>query len=191
MKKQKKITLIVVAIILIIALLVTFIIKNNNNGKTSIKAEDIKNLLETIYSDNKDVLPNLEISEIDVTDSELVTSYTGIQNAQNVENLVILEPLMSSQAYSAGILQVKSNVNVESIKEEILNNINMRKWICVSAEKLYITNYNNIVFFVMADEDWATATYNTFKKYAGNDIGKELEKTGDENIELPAERPVQ
>ena len=60
-----------------------------------------------------------------------------------------------------------------------------------SAEKLYITNYNNIVFFVMADEDWATATYNTFKKYAGNDIGKELEKTGDENIELPAERPVQ
>ena len=49
MKKQTKITLIVVAIILIIALLVTFIIKNNNNGKTSIKAEDIKNLLETIY----------------------------------------------------------------------------------------------------------------------------------------------
>ena len=43
----------------------------------------------------------------------------------------------------------------------------------------------------MSDEDWATATYNTFKKYAGNDIGKELEKTGDENIELPAERPVQ
>lgn len=191
MKKQTMITIIVIAIIAIIAIVGVVIVKNNNNttnGGTSVKIEsekDMKNMLKSIYSKNKDVLPELETEEIDVSNSDLVTSYTGIQSTGNVESLVVLEPLMSSQAYSAVALKVKSNANIETVKEEILNNVDMRKWICVSAEKLYVTNYNNIIFFVMSDEDWATATYNSFKEYVGNKIGKELQKSGEEDIGLP------
>lgn len=191
------ITIIVIAIIAIIAIVGVVIVKNNNNttnGGTSVKIEsgkDMKSMLKSIYSENKDVLPELETEEIDVSNSDLVTSYTGIQSTGNVESLVVLEPLMSSQAYSAVALKVKSNANIETVKEEILNNVDMRKWICVSAEKLYVTNYNNIIFFVMSDEDWATATYNSFKEYVGNEIGKELQKSGEEDIELPEERPAQ
>lgn len=197
MKKQTMITIIVIAIIAIIAIVGVVIVKNNNNttnGGTSVKIEsgkDMKSMLKSIYSENKDVLPKLETEEIDVSNSDLVTSYTGIQSTGNVESLVVLEPLMSSQAYSAVALKVKSNANIETVKEEILNNVDMRKWICVSAEKLYVTNYNNIIFFVMSDEDWATATYNSFKEYVGNEIGKELQKSGEEDIELPEERPAQ
>lgn len=197
MKKQTMITIIVIAIIAIIAIVGVVIVKNNNNttnGGTSVKIEsekDMKSMLKSIYSTNKDVLPELETEEIDVSNSDLVTSYTGIQSTGNVESLVVLEPLMSSQAYSAVALKVKSNANIETVKEEILNNVDMRKWICVSAEKLYVTNYNNIIFFVMSDEDWATATYNSFKEYVGNEIGKELQKSGEEDIELPEERPAQ
>ena len=197
MKKQTMITIIVIAIIAIIAIVGVVIVKNNNNttnGGTSVKIEsekDMKSMLKSIYSKNKNVLPELETEEIDVSNSDLVTSYTGIQSTGNVESLVVLEPLMSSQAYSAVALKVKSNANIETVKEEILNNVDMRKWICVSAEKLYVTNYNNIIFFVMSDEDWATATYNSFKEYVGNEIGKELQKSGEEDIELPEERPAQ
>ena len=197
MKKQTMITIIVIAIIAIIAIVGVVIVKNNNNttnGGTSVKIEsgkDMKSMLKSIYSENKDVLPELETEEIDVSNSDLVTSYTGIQSTGNVESLVVLEPVMSSQAYSAVALKVKSNANIETVKEEILNNVDMRKWICVSAEKLYVTNYNNIIFFVMSDEDWATATYNSFKEYVGNEIGKELQKSGEEDIELPEERPAQ
>ena len=197
MKKQTMITIIVIAIIAIIAIVGVVIVKNNNNttnGGTSVKIEsgkDMKSMLKSIYSKNKDVLPELETEEIDVSNSDLVTSYTGIQSTGNVESLVVLEPLMSSQAYSAVALKVKSNANIETVKEEILNNVDMRKWICVSAEKLYVTNYNNIIFFVMSDEDWATTTYNSFKEYVGNKIGKELQKSGEEDIELPEERPAQ
>lgn len=197
MKKQTMITIIVIAIIAIIAIVGVVIVKNNNNttnGGTSVKIEsekDMKSMLKSIYSKNKDVLPELETEEIDVSNLDLVTSYTGIQSTGNVESLVVLEPLMSSQAYSAVALKVKSNANIETVKEEILNNVDMRKWICVSAEKLYVTNYNNIIFFVMSDEDWATTTYNSFKEYVGNEIGKELQKSGEEDIELPEERPAQ
>lgn len=197
MKKQTMITIIVIAIIAIIAIVGVVIVKNNKNttnGGTSVKIKsekDMKSMLKSIYSKNKDVLPELETEEIDVSNSDLVTSYTGIQNTGNIESLVALEPLMSSQAYSAVALKVKSNANIETVKEEILNNVDMRKWICVSAEKLYVTNYNNIIFFVMSDEDWATTTYNSFKEYVGNEIGKELQKSGEEDIELPKERPAQ
>ena len=187
------ITIIVIAIIAIIAIVGVVIVKNNNNttnGGTSVKIEsgkDMKSMLKSIYSENKDVLPELETEEIDVSNSDLVTSYTGIQSTGNVESLVVLEPLMSSQAYSAVALKVKSNANIETVKEEILNNVDMRKWICVSAEKLYITSYNNIIFAVMSDEDWAKPVYDGFKKYVNNKNGKELEKTAEEDIELPDE----
>ena len=75
---------------------------------------------------------------------------------------------------------VKDNADVEKIKQEMLDNIDMRRWICVSAEQLYITNSGNVIFSVMADKDIAKAVYNDFKKYVNNNIGKELEKSNDE-----------
>ena len=128
MKKQTMITIIVIAIIAIIAIVGVVIVKNNNNttnGGTSVKIEsgkEMKSMLKSIYSENKDVLPELETEEIDVSNSDLVTSYTGIQSTGNVESLVVLEPLMSSQAYSAVALKVKSNANIETVKEEIFGN---------------------------------------------------------------------
>ena len=197
MKKQTMITIIVIAIIAIIAIVGVVIVKNNNNttnGGTSVKIEsgkDMKSMLKSIYSKNKNVLPELETEEIDVSNSDLVTSYTGIQSTGNVESLVVLEPLMSSQAYSAVAVKVKDGTDVEKTKQEILDNINMSKWICVSAEKLYMTNNGNVIFFVMSDEDWAKTTYTEFKKYVNNEVGKELEKTGEDGGELLPEMIVQ
>ena len=62
----------------------------------------------------------------------------------------------------------------------MLDNIDMRRWICVSAEQLYITNSGNVIFSVMAEKDIAKAVYNDFKKYVNNNIGKELEENKDE-----------
>lgn len=100
------------------------IVKNNNNttnGGTSVKIEsgkDMKSMLKSIYSENKDVLPELETEEIDVSNSDLVTSYTGIQSTGNVESLVVLEPLMSSQAYSAVALKVKQMQILKLLKKK-------------------------------------------------------------------------
>ena len=60
----------------------------------------------------------------------------------------------------------------------------MNRWICVSADVLYITNNGNTIFAVMSFEDWATPVYNEFVKYVDNNVGKTLEKTADD-IELP------
>ena len=120
-----------------------------------------------------------------------VTRYTGLTTNDGIESITVSVPVMTAQAYSVAIVKVKDSADVEKIKQEMLDNIDMRRWICVSAEQLYITNSGNVIFSVMADKDVAKAVYNDFKKYVNNNIGKELEKSNnEENIELPPEMPA-
>lgn len=192
MNKQTKITtIIVVAIIVIIAICTIVAVKNKGKEGSSItieSVEDIKEMFDKIYSNKKDELPSsLEVQELDETDEMQVTSFTGLQTNENVDKIVVMQPMMSSQAYSAVAIKVKTGADIEDMKQQILDNVNMNKWLCVFAEKLYVTNYKDVIFFVMADEEWANITYNEFKSYVNNNIGKELEKNGEENTELPPE----
>lgn len=193
MKKQ---TIIAIVAIVLIALAVVgiIILKNNNSEKENMKignVSDATNMFNTIYSNLGDQLPSLEVWEIDTSDEMQVETYTGLSSNENVELLVVSEPMMSSQAYSAVVVKTKENADIETMKQEMLDNINTNKWICVSASKVYVTNYDNIIFLVMAEENWAKPVYDEFKKFVNNDIGKELEKDAEEDIELPPEIIIQ
>lgn len=191
MKKQTM-AIIAVIVILVIAMIgITVLMGNKTNNGDGSKIETVgqmKSMLETIYSNLDGQLPELETAEMDVSDGDAVTVYTGLQSNENIESLVVSEPLMNAQAYSVAIVKVKDGADIESMKQEMLDNIDTRKWICVSAEKLYITNNENVIFLVMASDEWATPVYEEFKKFVDNNIGKELEKTEqEEDIELPPE----
>ena len=191
MKKQN--FLIIGLILLAIIAFITFIVVSGSGDKGSFNTtKDIKTLINTINKDNKDILPELETMKINVKNIDEVTSYTGLTTNDGIESITVSVPVMTAQAYQVAIVKVKDNVDVEKIKQEMLDNIDMSRWICVSAEQLYITNSGNVIFSVMADKDIAKAVYNDFKKYVNNNIGKELEKSNnEENIELPPEMPAE
>lgn len=193
MKKQTIIA-IVIAVIVVLAIITGIVIWNNqkSNGGTTIEtASQMKEMFKSIYNKLGDELPDLETQKIDVSDASMVKAYTGLQSNENVETIVVSEPSMSSQAFSAVAVKVKAGANVENMKQEMLDNIDMAKWICVSASNLYITNSGNTIFMVMSDEDWAKPVYDAFKEYVNNKIGKELDKiSSDADIELPPEMPA-
>ena len=191
MKKQN--IFIISLILLAVISFVIFILVSGSSNKGSVETpKDINDIINTINKNNKDVLPELETMKIDVKNIEEVTSYTGLKTNDGIESIVVSVPLITAQAYSVAVVKVKDNADVEKIKQEMLDNIDMRRWICVSAEQLYITNSGNVIFSVMADKDIAKAVYNDFKKYVNNNIGKELEKSNsEENIELPPEMPAE
>ena len=193
MKKQTIIA-IVIAVIVVLAIIVGVVVWNNqkSNGGTTIEtASQMKKMFKSIYNKLGDELPDLETQKIDVSDASMVKAYTGLQSNENVETIVVSEPSMSSQAFSAVAVKVKAGANVENMKQEMLDNIDMAKWICVSASNLYITNSGNTIFMVMSDEDWAKPVYDAFKEYVNNKIGKELDKiSSDADIELPPEMPA-
>lgn len=193
MKKQTIIA-IVIAVIAVLAIITGIVIWNNqksNEGTTIETASQMKEMFKSIYNKLGDELPDLETQKIDVSDASMVKAYTGLQSNENVETIVVSEPSMSSQAFSAVAVKVKAGANVENMKQEMLDNIDMAKWICVSASNLYITNSGNTIFMVMSDEDWAKPVYEAFKEYVNNKIGKELDKiSSDADIELPPEMPA-
>ena len=189
MKKQN-IFIIGLILLAVISFIIFILVSSGGNKGGGNTPKDINDIINTINKNNKDVLPELETMKVDIKNIDEVTSYTGLKTNDGIESIVVSVPLITAQAYSVAIVKVKESADVEKIKQEMLDNIDMRRWICVSAEQLYITNSGNVIFSVMADKDVAKAVYNDFKKYVNNNIGKELEKSNnEENIELPPEMP--
>ena len=168
---------------------VIFAITSNKESKTNETlqtAGDIKKMLETIYKNLANELPELTTEEINLKESELVESLTGLKSTDDINTLVVSEPVMGSQALEVAVIKTKEKTDNEAMMQNIKDNVDMSRWICVSAEKLYIVNSGDVIFMVMADNDWAKSIYDEFVKYMDNKVGKTLEK-GATLEELPDE----
>lgn len=189
MEKTTKI-LIALAVIIAIVAIVGIVISLNAKTKTNLdsinSAKDLSALVDKIYKGQGDnVLPSLQTQTIDTTDDMTVKMVTGLENANDIEYLVVSEPMITSQAYSMVLAKVKEGVDANQIAKLMSENVDQSKWICVTAEKVYATSSGDIIFLVMSDEKEAKSMYDKFKTLAGN-IGQEYEKTAEE-IELPPE----
>ena len=140
----------------------------------------MKEVFEKINKNCEEQLPGLEVQELDIKDEEMFTYQTGLKSNKNIETAVISQPFINAQAYLAMMVKVSKDADVEEVKKEMLDNIDMRKWVCVSAEKAWATNYGNIIFLVMSDEEWGKTTYDEFKKVIDGKVGKELERIGEQ-----------
>ena len=160
--------------------------KESETNETLQTAGDIKKMLETIYKNLADELPKLTTEEINLKESELVDSLTGLKSTDDINTLVVSEPVMVSQALEVAVIKTKEKTDNEAMMQNIKDNVDMSRWICVSAEKLYIVNSGDVIFMVMADSDWAKSIYDEFVKYMDNKVGKTLEK-GATLEELPDE----
>jgi len=185
---MKKSTIIVIAVgIIIVAILaVVFLSKGSSTNLPAINsAEDLSALVDSIYTGVTDEMPGVMSQVVDVTDKEMVNYITGLENGDNLEYLVVSEPMMSSQAYSMIVAKVKSGVNASQVAQSMKDNVDTRKWICVTAEKVYATNSADVVFLVMTKANLAESVLNSFKTLAGN-VGQVFERT-EQEVELPAD----
>lgn len=190
MKKQTKIILGIVAAIVVVAAIVTVVLLRSNEGLDTGKGNgasksnlnvtsvnDLQNVVANLYAGLEEQLPgSLNTSVIDVNDADAFKFATGLESSEGVEYGVISEPMMSSQAYSLVLLKVKDGVDANQIAKNMSETIDTRKWICVTAEKLYATNSGNVVCLVMSSDAWARPVYENFKTISGT-IGQEYTKT--------------
>ncbi len=191
--KKTWIILISILVVVVVAVEIAIIaMKPRKNEDGTIKIEslgDMKKTLDEVYKNAMTDLPETDNENIDIKDEYQFSRYTGLSSSADVEAVIVSVPFINAQAYEVALIKVKDGANIEKMKQEILDNIDMNMWICVSAEKLYVTNYKNVIFLAMSSEEWAKPVYESFKEYVGSkNIGKELEKTQDnQDIELPPE----
>lgn len=186
MKKTTKIIIAVIAIVAVVAVVAT-VIAMNSKPKTNLEpvtsAEGLSALIDKIYEGQTMEMPMLMTQTVDITDVDAVKSITGLDNANDLEYVVASEPMMTSQAYSLVLVKVKDGVDANSIAKTMNENVDERKWICVTAEKVYTTSSGDVVCLVMSSEEMAKPMYDKFKTLAGN-VGEEFVRTAEEP-ELP------
>ena len=183
---MNKIVKIVIAIIVAIVIIMGVNLFRNSSPKQESNLninnnDDLVSLINQIYEGVTIEMPRLQTQALDVTDANMVKTFTGLDSTENIENLVVSEPLMSSQAYSLVLVKVKDGANINEMAKAMNENIDVRKWICVSAEKVYTATSGNVICLVMTNADTAKAVYDSFKAIAGG-IEKEYERTVEEPV---------
>ena len=90
---MKKSNIIMISSVLVIVLIIGAVLLITSGREPKERklqtAEEIQNMLNTIYSSENIELPQLDIATIDVTDEAQVTTFTGLKSNDNVEELVI------------------------------------------------------------------------------------------------------
>lgn len=187
MSKTVKTILIAIVVVALVVAVAYAVLVVNNKPKTNLEevnsADDLVALVNKIYEGQGELYSSLMTQAVEVTDKDTVSYNTGLENGDDFEYLIISEPMMMSQAYSLILAKVKDGVDANTVAKEMSENIDTRKWICVSAEKLYATSSGDVVFLIMTNEEMATPIYEKFKALAGN-VNEVYEKT-EEPAELP------
>lgn len=139
--------------------------------------EDLVTAIYEIHMPEFSVAPAMAI---DVSDADAVNYYFGLQNGDSLTEAVWAETMFGSQPYSLCIARVKADADMAAVKQEIFDNMNMRKWVCVAADHMIVGDARDLVIMVMVGNDFGgsemtNALYNAFVSVVGN-AGEKLEK---------------
>ena len=82
--------------------------------------------------------------------------YTGLADGNKVKEAAVSEPMIGAIAFSMVVLRVNEGEDAKAVAQEMKDNINTRKWMCVEAGDLQVAGYGDVVMLIMVDEAFAT-----------------------------------
>lgn len=96
------------------------------------------------------------IIPVDVTDTTedglwAIKSFTGLASAEKLTAAVAYESMMGSQAFSLVLVQVKDAADAQAVAQEMKDNIDMRKWVCVGADEIAVVGSGDVIMLIMVD----------------------------------------
>lgn len=176
----------IITLLLVALMMFTFGSCSKNEPSLNPKANyegSLEDLMTAIYEKNPVELNLGPTTAIDLTNTDNLTYFLGLSDAEDIKEAVSSEPMMSSQAYSVCLVRVKDGADIDKLKQTILDGIDLRKWICVGADRVIVTNYGDVIAMIMADSSLSTSLtddlYDAFTKVVGENTGKKLERTAE------------
>lgn len=194
-KNMKKI----IAILLALAAILSFAACGGNTSAdetttttTEAPTAQLEGTLEEISSKILENTTKIEMMlgepmEVDFTDVEAAKYYIGVDPTDKVERAVFTEPMIGSIPFSMCLIEAKDGVDVEALKNDILESVNHRKWVCVAAEKVLVSNCGNTILMVMSTEEITDDVYNAFGIVASGSASQPLTRAGEVNEEPPVD----
>ena len=156
---------------------------NNTNSPSPMPEATPTAPVDSITGSAADVLASIlekagdsEVSTMEVPlDAENSLGMAGISAEQLeslVEDSVVSSAMMTSVAHIAVLVKCKDVESAETIKLAMKDNFDVRRWVCVMPEKVFVVDSGTYVMLVASFKDYADALYNEFKAIAGENIGE-------------------
>lgn len=124
-----------------------------DNTGVDVDLTNLESVAEAIGTLNPTEFPTATtvIDLADTSDDGLwrISSYTGLENADNIAQAVVTEALMGSIPFSMCLVRVAEGVEPSTVADAMKSGINPRKWICVEADDLMVVTSGDIVMLVM------------------------------------------
>ena len=116
---------------------------------------ELSDMVDAIYKVQPVELMGMETTGIDLTDETWYGYLAGLtaNNVGKVDAAVISEPMTGSQAYSLVLLRLRDKADAREIADSMEENISMRKWVCVEADKARVVSFDDKLLYVMADSE--------------------------------------
>lgn len=122
-------------------------------------ADEVSAFFDEVYGGvAEDLLPmgGAVMTELNLGDAELLSYHAGLTDSEGIEGVYLSESMMSSTPYSAIYIRTADEADTEGIRQQLMDNINPAKWVCVTAEQEYAVIFGNDIFFVMGYQDTAS-----------------------------------
>ena len=116
---------------------------------------ELSDMVDAIYKIQPVELMGMETTAIDLTDETWYGYLAGLtaDNVGKVDAAVISEPMTGSQAYSLVLLRLRDKADARKVADSMEENISMRKWVCVEADKARVVSFDDKLLYVMADSE--------------------------------------
>lgn len=110
----------------------------------------LEEILDKMYESTDIEWPSLVKTPVDDENMEYML---GVSNFE-FEEAMASEPMMTSQAHSVVLVKVDDEADIETIKTDIKENVDGRKWICVGVEdeNILVDNFQNYIILIMDNE---------------------------------------
>ena len=118
---------------------------------------ETEELLNKIYENVTVELP-LMTMPIDLTDEFAVTAYTGAASAEGMIEGAFNESMIGAQAYSLSLVKCESADKAAEVAQNMFDNIDTRKWVCVEATEKQAVVCGDLAFFVMLNPEYGVTS---------------------------------
>ncbi len=109
---------------------------------------ELSSIIDDIYT-HKEAGIAVETKAVDIGDADSLKYFTGLSDADKIEEAYVSEALMSSQAYSLVLVRLKNSADAQDVAQAMKDGIDTRKWICVEADDLRVAACGDVVMLIM------------------------------------------
>ena len=122
-----------------------------------VEVSELEGVVNSIYENHAPIELMLGTVPINVADADDLMYNAGLASADHVVEAVRSETMMGAQAYSLVLVKVDDAANAKDIADEMYDNIDQRKWICVEAGDKMVATCGDLVMLMMVDVEYAEA----------------------------------